>query len=723
MDISPLFDLRQRLHTAALAGAASCPGDARLAQASEGLAPLEAAAPVFRKLGDLVRTLRAPEGDERAAVLLEALTLADALACTQAVVAVPGEAGPVEPAVAWGGAVEDVPFSVLREVRESLLCPEDWQNFSFMKRLADTRREWFRDARLRGLLLRLLDTHENGDVHRQVARWLVEQGRDILPLLRAGFDPKGKEGMAIRVRIIREIAGDEANDFYVSHLSAANKDIRCELLKALPATEENAGSLLRLYRSETEAECRAIICAQLARTPLPSRWEHLRTLKEIDPKGVLKALAGIDAPEASALTVELWEHILPSYEAGPLDRSGYDFFKDTLLGKSGPGIHDIYRRVAALDKRVEDKKAKAEVRFICHEGLTIGKTADALKTSILATRDEGLLELAGELAHDVSPRFAVPWLTGLLVMRSTGAAYDAARELLGPDDFGHGTLSATAQRILADVFFKADSLVLDSSRDAMIHPFDEDELDADCFAVAATTHACVFRLYSPPRQYPFADALDPRWLDVMMSADPFEAYPYYASRTHKDWATLNEQRTLADLLFRLADLQDPHTRERLGAFFHEQALRGVERGIGCCSGCAAAAGRTTGASWRPNCAGRENGTAKPFPLKTTTRSSSCSMNPRPLPKKGRTACGASGMGRSVRLPRLWSASWKNALPRPDGKPPGSLGRRHSLKSILSFSKAKCESAAQRRPAQSERKNRAFSAKRQAVWFGMRSISN
>ena len=42
MDISPLFVLRQRLHAAALAGAASCPGDARLAQACEALAPLEA---------------------------------------------------------------------------------------------------------------------------------------------------------------------------------------------------------------------------------------------------------------------------------------------------------------------------------------------------------------------------------------------------------------------------------------------------------------------------------------------------------------------------------------------------------------------------------------------------------------------------------------------------------------------------------------------------------
>ena len=38
-------------------------------------------------------------------------------------------------------------------------------------------------------------------------------------------------------------------------------------------------------------------------------------------------------------------------------------------------------------------------------------------------------------------------------------------------------------------------------------------------------------------------------------------------------------------------------------------------------------------------------------------------------------------------------------------------------------KAKREAAAQRRPAQSERKIRAFCVKRQAVWFGTRSASN
>ena len=46
-----------------------------------------------------------------------------------------------------------------------------------------------------------------------------------------------------------------------------------------------------------------------------------------------------------------------------------------------------------------------------------------------------------------------------------------------------------------------------------------------------------------------------------------------------------------------------------------------------------------------------------------------------------------------------------------------------LMSVLPLRKVKREAAALRRPAESERKNRAFSAKRQAVWFERRSISN
>ena len=45
------------------------------------------------------------------------------------------------------------------------------------------------------------------------------------------------------------------------------------------------------------------------------------------------------------------------------------------------------------------------------------------------------------------------------------------------------------------------------------------------------------------------------------------------------------------------------------------------------------------------------------------------------------------------------------------------------KSVSPLKRVKREAAAQRRPAQTKRKNRVFSAKRQAVWFETQSVSN
>ena len=214
MDIAPLFVLRQRLHAAALAGAGSCPGDARLAQACEALAPLEAAAPVFRKLGDLVRRLRAPEGEGRAAVLLEALTLADALACTQAAVAVPGEAEPVVPA-GQGGAMADVPYSVLASFRKDLLSSRK----SSPERLwasPELRPEFFHEYRLYGFLRQGLAAQ--GGYAKDIVEWLGARDEDILPLLAEGFDPHGGREMVWRVNTLAWARGAAANDFYRAQL-------------------------------------------------------------------------------------------------------------------------------------------------------------------------------------------------------------------------------------------------------------------------------------------------------------------------------------------------------------------------------------------------------------------------------------------------------------------------------------------------------------------------
>ena len=62
-------------------------------------------------------------------------------------------------------------------------------------------------------------------------------------------------------------------------------------------------------------------------------------------------------------------------------------------------------------------------------------------------------------------------------------------------------------------------------------------------------------------------------------------------------------------------------------------------------------------------------------------------------------------------------------PREESDPSAGCFVFGGCRSVSTLKKEKREAAAQRRPAQSERKNRAFSAKRQAVWFEMQSISN
>lgn len=71
MDLTPLYELRERLRTGAIAGAALAAGDFRLARALEGLTPFEKASPVFERLGQLARQVLAPDCENRAVALLE----------------------------------------------------------------------------------------------------------------------------------------------------------------------------------------------------------------------------------------------------------------------------------------------------------------------------------------------------------------------------------------------------------------------------------------------------------------------------------------------------------------------------------------------------------------------------------------------------------------------------------------------------------------------------
>ncbi len=84
MNITPLYNLRLRLKNAMIQGTNLLSEDFRLKRAIEEFSPLMKAAPVFAKIGELSNRLLDPEENQKEKMLLDAITLLDAVLCTQA---------------------------------------------------------------------------------------------------------------------------------------------------------------------------------------------------------------------------------------------------------------------------------------------------------------------------------------------------------------------------------------------------------------------------------------------------------------------------------------------------------------------------------------------------------------------------------------------------------------------------------------------------------------
>ncbi len=586
MDISPLFVLRQRLHAAALAGAASCPGDARLAQACAALAPLEAVAPVFRKLGDLVRTLCAPEGEGRAAVLLEALTLADALACTQAAVAVPGELRPMEPAVSWGGLMADIPHSVQASFREDMVTARK----SSPERLwasPELRPEFFREYRLAGFLRQGMAAQ--GGYAKDIVEWLGAKGEDIRPLLEDSFDPRGGKDMVWRVKILDWVQGAAANDFYCAQLDrGGSAAVRRELIYALRHDKGNTARLLELCRTE-KGKTAAMARWVLARMDEPAAWTYFRELLPSQPRQVMAALEfACGGQEAGELVAQELERLLAplvadaAYIPGEEEKQAIQEAFFALPGKTGPAICEAYRRMAALGTTLEDRLSlrhnSYDRRPDC-EGFSFSiAVALMLREATLRQPDEGLLALAGELTESASDLFAIPYLTGMLLLRPAAEAYEAAERLLAPEGFARGTQTEYGSGALYRIFFAIELSHARYSRsrghfDQNFGPDDRStrldtyRQDPDWAVGKMEKRACrgfmpwwwsesLERRLSVFR--PFAEPLDFRWLEAMMSPE----------------ASVSTCR----LMFWLADLGDAACCARLSRFWHDRMLKGLDGG-------------------------------------------------------------------------------------------------------------------------------------------------
>ncbi len=250
MDTTPVYELRERLRAAALAGTNLLSEDFRLKRAYESFQSLEKVSLVFAKIGQSTGQLLSPECHSPQSMLLETISLVDSVVCTLAAVDMAGKVEPVGLLdLDTDGTIVDVPYSVLTKLLEALTMPGG----SHYATVCDTQEkhpEFFRDYRVKNALVQALGSC-NADIADKAEQLLTkESDRSVLPVLYRDFDPKGEKEMARRVRVISRIGKARANAFYVRMLGEAQKDVRLELIDALRYDSRNLPLLFELSRTE-----------------------------------------------------------------------------------------------------------------------------------------------------------------------------------------------------------------------------------------------------------------------------------------------------------------------------------------------------------------------------------------------------------------------------------------------------------------------------------------
>lgn len=389
MDIKPLYELKDRLRAASIAGTNLLSEDFRLKKAAEGFKALENVSPVFKKISDLTAELLSEKCEDKSGVLLDTVTLVDSVICTLGATEAAGEFSDI-PAGKSDGSVNEIPYSKLNAIIEALTSSGSGK-MEIVQTAWEETPELFRDFRMIPALVKGLGA-SYAELADYVQTIIGELGADMLPLLKKGFDPKGKKETVRRVRAIEAIeAANGLNEsaFYIEQLDNAEKDVRTALVYALRHNEENIDKLIELTKTE-KGKAKTAAFTALVMFDNEKAAAFFEEYSKKKPVEVLEYLKKAWSKWACKLTAELIEKSLVDKDSNKITYSQLTrdnlrlknganrwTFQSALYGKTGAEIEKIYREFD-------------DAEFAPNLSLRLGE-------AIAVTGDESLKKLAVEL--------------------------------------------------------------------------------------------------------------------------------------------------------------------------------------------------------------------------------------------------------------------------------------------------------------------------------------
>lgn len=437
MNWDVVYELRDRLENAAVAGVNLIMEDFRLKRAVQQMEPLAKASPVFQKIVLMAGKVTQPECEDRAGVLLDALGLLDAVLCTQAAAQIEGELAQPELSGYSGDIYRKLSYGRMAAVLEAFRGTGGGR-YAVIQEAHERDPEIFEDYRMKYWMVQAL-----GDSYAEladlVAGWLEREGDQVIPLLKQGFAADGKREMARRLQVLDRIAGARENEFYRMAAREGSKEVREPALFAMRHDMSNLSLLLDYQKSE-KGKCKEAAMQALSYMDGEAAAEFWKERMGKKPEETALYLTPSDQDWAGDLIAEELEKWIAQGAPGEEEPEEKPRGKETKEERAKERAkeraeRDQYRqRLELLWKAAAGKHSERICG--CYETMyriLPGEVPAVLTQSVIRSCHPSLCRLAEELYGKYGDAFLEPVFLASVLTATAEETYGRFHEFLSPE--------------------------------------------------------------------------------------------------------------------------------------------------------------------------------------------------------------------------------------------------------------------------------------------------
>ena len=248
MNFEPLYELKNRLENVAVVGINLVKDDFRLKRAVEQVKEYSTVAKVFKQIYDMGSSLISTDDEDKCDLFLDLLALLDAVLCTQTTTYSGDKPQEIKTIAKNKDYYKELHYSELSPLLYALTETGSGR-CEIIENIIENNSKLLNDFRVKNYMIHGL-SDKYSEISYMIAEELKKQTKEIVPLLKDGFDPQGKREMIYRLDIISSLSKEEENDFYKYCIENGSKEIKEIAIGALKYSQNNIDYILDLTKTE-----------------------------------------------------------------------------------------------------------------------------------------------------------------------------------------------------------------------------------------------------------------------------------------------------------------------------------------------------------------------------------------------------------------------------------------------------------------------------------------